>query len=158
MLELARVLGGSYLELDLLYMASSGEEGGCSGSSEYVDSHKEWLTQRVIAVIAFDQVAGSEVCVSAHGSEPLNNLMIDIAESLGYLLRRDDDPDLQLRTGLSDVKPFADLGIPSVYLGGWASDLFYHTRADTPDKCNPNSLKALADIIGATVLELANKA
>jgi aminopeptidase YwaD len=157
LLELARVLGGSCLDADLLYIASSGEEGGCSGSSEYVAAHGEWLSRRAIAAIAFDQVAGSEVCLSAHGSESLNGMMIDVAGSLGYVLRQDDDPALRLRTGLSDVKPFAELGIPSVYLGGWASDLFYHTRADTLEKCNPASLKALADVIGATVLALSAK-
>jgi aminopeptidase YwaD len=154
LLELARVLGASCSKVDLLYIASSGEEGGCSGSLEYVAAHSEWLGRRAIAAIAFDQVAGSEVCLSAHGSEALNCLMIDVAGSLGYRLRRDDDPALRLRTGLSDVKPFAELGIPSVYLGGWASDLFYHTPADTPDKCNPNALKALADVIKAAVLVL----
>jgi carboxypeptidase Q len=158
LLELARVLGSSCLGVDLLYFASSGEEGGCSGSSEYVAAHGEWLARRAIAAIAFDQVAGSEVCLSAHGSESLNKRMVEIAGSMGYMLRRDDDPALHLRTGLSDVKPFAELGIPSVYLGGWASDLFYHTRADTRDKCNPNSLKALADVIGFTVWELAAEA
>lgn len=154
LLELARVLGASGSNVDLLYIATSGEEGGCSGSIDYVAAHKDWLGRRAIAAIAFDQVAGSEVCLSAHGSETLNRLMIDIAGSMGYRLRRDDDPALRLRTGLSDVKPFAELGIPSVYLGGWASDLFYHTPADTPDKCNPNGLKVLADVIRATVLAL----
>lgn len=155
LLELARVLNTQRLPVDLLYIASTGEEAGSFGMIEYVNKHRKWLASRVIAAIAFDQVGGNDVPLSAHGTPPLNQLMIETASAMGFKMRQDDDPERPLRTGLSDVQPFFDLGIPSAYLGGWASDPYYHTCADTADKINPNSLKVLADIIAVTVLRLA---
>lgn len=156
LLELARVFTRvDDLPVDLLYIATTGEEAGSFGAIEYVQKHRKWLEKRAIAAIAFDQVGGNDVPLSAHGTPSLNHLMMTEASSLGYKLRQDDDPELPLRTGLSDVQPFFDIGIPSVYLGGWASDLFYHTKADTIDKLNPNALKVLADIIAASILRLA---
>jgi aminopeptidase YwaD len=158
LLELARVFTHIDLSVDLLFIASTGEEAGSFGAIEYVRKHRHWLEKRAIAAIAFDQVGGNDVPLSAQGTPSLNRLMIKEATALGYKLRRDDDPEFPLRTGLSDVQPFFDLGIPSVYLGGWASDLFYHTKADTIDKLNPNALKVLADIIAASILRLAKDA
>lgn len=154
LLELARVLNAQDLPIDILYIASTGEEAGSFGMIEYVNKHRNWLASRAIAAIAFDQVGGADVPLSAHGTPELNRLLIDTAKAMGFKLRQDDDPERPLRTGLSDVQPFFDLGIPSAYLGGWASDLYYHTCADTPDKINPNALKVLADIIAVTILRL----
>ena len=158
LLELARVFTQIDLSVDLLFIASTGEEAGSFGAIEYVRKHRHWLEKRAIASIAFDQVGGNDVPLSAQGTPSLNRLMIKEATALGYKLRQDDDPELPLRTGLSDAQPFFDLGIPSVYLGGWTSDLFYHTKADTIDKLNPNALKVLADIIAASILRLAKDA
>ena len=155
LLELSRVFSKQTLPIDLLYISSIGEEAGSFGAIEYVNTHKSWLIDRAKAVIAFDQVGGNDVPLSANGSPGLNELMIKTGTGLGYKLRLDNDPELPLRTGLSDVQPFFDIGIPSVYLGGWASDPFYHTIYDTPDKMNPNALKVLADIIAATILRLS---
>lgn len=156
LLELARVFNGMPLDADLLYIATSGEEAGSFGAIEYAEKHRAWLEQRTVAVIGFDQVGGMDVPLSANGTPELNRLFIESADALGFKLRVDNDPECPLRTGLSDVQPFCELGIPSVYLGGWASDLFYHTRADTPDKLNPNALKVLAEIIALTVLRLSH--
>lgn len=157
LLELARVLNSQHLPVDIIYIASTGEEAGSFGMIEYVNRHRNWLVDRAIAAIAFDQVGGNDVPLSAQGNPQLNRLLIETASAMGFKLRQDDDPEKPLRTGLSDVKPFFDLGIPSAYMGGWASDAYYHTCADTPDKINPNSLKVLADIIAVAVLRLAAK-
>lgn len=157
LLELSRVFSKQALPIDLLYISSIGEEAGSFGAIEYVSTHKKWLVNRAKAVIAFDQVGGYDIPLSADGSPSLNELMIKTATDLGYKLRLDNDPELPLRTGLSDVQPFFDIGIQSVYLGGWASDPFYHTIYDTPDKMNPNALKVLADIIAASILCLSDQ-
>ncbi len=158
MLELARVLSKRTWPFDLIYVATVGEEAGSFGAIDYVRQHEVWLARRAMAAIAFDQVGGNDVPLSAHGTPALNDLMLGAASRLGFKLRLDSDPDWPRRTGLSDIRPFFDLGIPSVYLGGWTSDQYYHTMADTFDKVNPNALKALAHVIAATVWALAEKA
>jgi aminopeptidase YwaD len=154
-LELARVFSSMAMPIDLLYIATVGEEAGSFGALDYVERHSDWLAKRAIAVLALDQVAGNEVPLSAHGTTNLNRVLMDAAAGRGYVLRLDNDSERPRRTGLSDARPFFELGIPSIYLGGWTSDLYYHTAADTPDKVNPNALKVLADILALAVLELA---
>lgn len=151
LLELARVLTADPARPNVLYVATTGEEAGSIGAEAFVRSQAEWLRTGVDLAIAFDQIGGNEVFLSAHGSPVLNQRLITAAASAGYLLRADDEPGLGFRTGLSDVQPFAALGIPSAYLGGWTQDPVYHTVADQPGRTSPNALKALGDIIASVV-------
>lgn len=153
LIELARVLTADARRPNVLYVATTGEEAGSIGAEAFARSRADWLRTNVDLAIAFDQIGGTEVFLSAHGSPLLNGALIRAAEENGYLLRRDDAPGLGFRTGLSDVQPFASLGIPSAYLGGWTQDPVYHTAADQPGRTSPNSLKALGDIIARVVCD-----
>ncbi|MEX2183756.1 MAG: M28 family peptidase [Chloroflexota bacterium] len=153
LIELARVLTADARRPNVLYVATTGEEAGSIGAEAFCRSQAEWLRANVDLAIAFDQIGGTEVFLSAHGSPILNEAVIRAAAATGHLLRSDDEPGLGFRTGLSDVQPFAALGIPSAYLGGWTQDPVYHTAADQPGRTSPNSLKALGDIIANMVCD-----
>lgn len=151
LLELARVFAAESDRPNLLYVVTTGEEAGSIGAEAFCRSRAEWLSANVAMAIAFDQIGGNEVYLSAHGTRAVNQRLIEVAEAAGYLLRTDDEPGLGFRTGLSDVQPFANLGVPSAYLGGWTQDPVYHTAADQPGRTSPNALKALGDIIATVV-------
>lgn len=153
LLELARVVSATPGMPPVLLVVTTGEEAGSLGAKAFGEHNAAWLRQRVTSAIAFDQIGGTEAFLSAVGDGALNRRLAEVAIDLGYLLRRDDEVEPPRRTGLADVEPFARLGIPSAYLGGWTQDPVYHTRADLPGAVSMNALKALGDIIAATLLE-----
>jgi aminopeptidase YwaD len=158
LLEIARVLIRRHPDTAALYVVTAIEEAGSIGAAEYGKRNASRLHEQIRAAIAFDQVGGTEAFLSAHGDSALNARLTAVASELGYLLRRDDEPRPALRTGLADVQPFADLGIPSAYIGGWTQDPVYHTAADTLRHVSPNALKALGDTIIRAAVELSREA
>lgn len=151
LLELARVLVATPDIPSILLVVTTGEEAGSFGAKAFGDAHDRLIREELSAAIAFDQIGGTEAFLSAMGDRSLNDRLSTTADRLGFLLRRDDQLSPPRRTGLADVDPFASRGVPSAYIGGWTQDPVYHTSADLPGAVSPNALKALGDVIAATV-------
>jgi Zn-dependent M28 family amino/carboxypeptidase len=103
---------------------------------------------------------GSEIKIVTEGHWPdktirhtpwINRLLLRTARELGYKAEYGT-----CLTGCSDEGRFIDAGVPSAWL--WKpDDPYYHTIEDTADKVNANDLKAITDIVGSTVLQIANR-
>ena len=159
MFEIARVLRNIRPNHTLLFVANGGEEGGEFGIEEYLTSFSAPL-DRIKAVIVLDQVAGADVPLSVKHTRPhsqetletsgwINGLILKHAEQLGYQINcRNVD------IGFADATPFVKANIPASVLTGFWADAWYHTCQDTADKVNANLLKAYAEIVLATILEI----
>lgn len=161
LLELSRILGKHRPKRTIELVSFGAEEVyGQLGSLYYCKAHKQEI-KSVKALINVDMVAvGSEIKVITEGHWPdksirttpwINKHLYRTARKLGYRVEYGT-----CTLGTSDEGRFIDAGVPCGWL--WkADDPFYHTVEDTADKINPNDLKAVADIVGTTVLDLANK-
>jgi len=161
LLELSRILGKQRPKRTIELVSFGAEEVyGQLGSSYYCKAHKQEL-KNVKALVNVDMVAvGSEIKVITEGHWPdksikttpwINKQLYQTARELGYRVEYGT-----CTLGTSDEGRFIDAGVPCGWL--WkADDPFYHTVEDTADKVNPNDLKAVADIVGTTVLDLANE-
>lgn len=161
LLELSRILGKHKPKRTIELVSFGAEEVyGQLGSSYYCKAHKQEL-KSVKALINVDMVAvGAEIKIITEGHWPdksikttpwINKQLYQTAKELGYRVEYGT-----CILGTSDEGRFIDAGVPCGWL--WKpDDPFYHTVEDTADKINPNDLKAVADIVGTTVLDLANK-
>jgi aminopeptidase YwaD len=160
LLELSRILTKQSPKRTIELVSLGAEEFfGQLGSLNYCKLHKEELRD-IKALINIDMVAvGSEIKIITEGHWPdktirhtpwINRLLLRTAKELGYKAEYGT-----CLTGCSDEGRFIDAGVPSAWL--WKpDDPYYHSMEDTADKVNANDLKAVADIVGSTVLQIAN--
>ncbi|MGA8857835.1 MAG: M20/M25/M40 family metallo-hydrolase [Candidatus Bathyarchaeia archaeon] len=161
LLELARVLGKYRVERSVELVSLGAEEVyGQLGSQHYCKAHASELPQ-IDGLINVDMIGvGSEIKIITQGSWPdrprirtdkrLNKLLHDAARALGYRFGYG-----VCTIGTSDEGRFLKAGVPSAWL--WKpDDPCYHSIEDTYDRINPNDLKAVADVVGTAVLQVAN--
>jgi len=160
LIELAHILPNYQLDRSVELMAVGAEEElGSLGSYNYCKMHKNKL-EKIKAVINVDMVAvGSKLKVITEGfwpdrgkletSKEINKLLIEEANKLGYFA------EYGICTfATSDEGRFIDTGVPASWL--WKpDDPYYHSMEDTPDKVNPNDIKAVCEIVKNTVIKLA---
>lgn len=160
LLELAKVLPAYKPKRTIELVASGAEEAlGLLGSYHYCKVHRNEL-KSIKAAINVDMIAvGTKLKIITEGFWPdrgrlkttewLNKLLLNTANNIGYTA------ELGVCShGTSDEGRFIDAGVPAAWL--WKpDDPFYHSLEDTPDKVNPNDVKAVCDIVGYTVLKLS---
>lgn len=161
LLELSRILSKHKPKRTIELVSLGAEEVyGQLGSLNYCRSHKQELKD-IKALVNVDMVAvGSKLKIITEGhwrdksiktTPSLNRLLFQTARKLGYKAEYGT-----CILGTSDEGRFIDAGVPSAWL--WKpDDPYYHTMEDTADKVNANDLKAVADIVASTVLQLANR-
>ncbi|MBS7616651.1 M28 family peptidase [Candidatus Bathyarchaeota archaeon] len=160
LIELARILPNYHLDRSVELMAVGAEEElGSLGSYNYCKMHKNEL-EKIRAVINVDMVAvGSKLKVITEGlwpdkgkletSKEINKLLVEEADKLGYFAEYGI-----CSFATSDEGRFIDAGVPASWL--WKpDDPYYHSMEDTPDKVNPNDIKAVCEIVKNTVIKLA---
>ncbi|MGI6038460.1 MAG: M20/M25/M40 family metallo-hydrolase [Limnochordia bacterium] len=169
MLELAKYFSKREHRHNLVFLSTCAEECACYGMKKYIEAKKDLIYDGVAAFI-IDQVAGGNAGILKQGlkydgefltpteayysSAPeLIDLMVSTAEKMGYILPVYDEKG----GGMGEAGNFIEHGVPSVFLCGYNTDLAYHTPGDGLDKVSANSLKAIAEIICATVLDLDKK-
>jgi aminopeptidase YwaD len=159
LLELARILPNYRLDRTVELMAVGAEEElGSLGSYNYCKMHKNEL-EKIKAVINVDMVAvGSKLKVITEGiwpdkgkletSKEINKLLVEEANHLGYFAEYGI-----CSFATSDEGRFIDAGVPASWL--WKpDDPYYHSTEDTPDKVNPNDIKAVCEIVKNAVIKL----
>ena len=158
LLELARFFSSNPQKRSILVMSNCGEETGLWGAWNFVEDNRAWLVGSLKAMAMVDQIGGMDPMAYGKGTRWLEHMWVEEAEKLGYRLVHCFDPNyVGSPDALGDALPFFEAGIPTAIVGGWPSDFFYHTEADTLDKVCANGIKAVADSAAGLVMRLAGR-
>ncbi len=159
-LEIAHALSKLKPKRSIEFICSTAEEAASPGAWEFVQANKERI-QKMKALINLDMVGvGGSLCLvdggQWHDTEPfsystwLMEKIEDVADELGYYVRR------MTATSTSEETRFHTEGVPVAAF--WKpDDYYYHSKQDTPEKIDANSLKAVSDITAITIWRLANE-
>ncbi|MCM3668117.1 M20/M25/M40 family metallo-hydrolase [Mesobacillus maritimus] len=160
-LELARVMANMPTDTELRFVTFGAEEKGLLGSYHYAGSLSEEDADRIVAHFQMDMVgardaggdhpAGGLIMYTIDGKK---NLVTDLGSAAGARTAADTViPYGQL--GRSDHQPFHELGIPAALFIHSPLESTYHTPDDTLDKIDKNKLQEAAEIVGASVYQIA---
>lgn len=153
LLETAKAFQNEKLQRSMALIFSTGEEGGGFGVQEYLRTYPD-EAKKFKAVINLDMVGeGSKLRLVEKGrkssaekytftSNWLNSLLKETTQELGYHIGE----DITCEYGLADAGHFLDKNIHATWFYK-PDDPYFHTKEDTPDKINPNDLKATGDIV-----------
>ena len=165
-MELARVLKryeGKF-KRSIRFICFACEEIGVTGSTCYVDLHKEEMKDVAIMLnLELGGLANKEgtqhVAFNVFQPPELKGMLEEFGEEIGYPMT------VSTRTGAaSDHWPFYMQGVPTATMGaepsprqlivgrGWG-----HTTADTMDKVDPRNMQEGAMVLARLVLRLANQ-
>ncbi|OCA84164.1 aminopeptidase [Bacillus sp. FJAT-27225] len=160
-LELARVMANMPIDSELRFVTFGAEEAGLLGSYHYAGSLSEQEADRIVAHFQMDMIGSKD----AGGENKANglimytidgkkNLVTDLASAAGARTALGEAvPYGQL--GRSDHEPFHLLGIPAALFIHSPLEPWYHTPADTIDKIDKNKLQETAELVGASVYQIA---
>ncbi len=145
MLELARVLGGTFQpDRTLVFAAFSGEEAGRLGSKHYVHHEKDHPVSEAIAMLNLDSVGRLfDNKLMVLGGESASEWP-HIFRGIGFVT---GIPSVLVREPLdaSDQISFHEAGVPAVQLfSGAHTD--YHRPGDTADKIDADGLVKVAEV------------
>ena len=164
LLEMARVLARRGNNVTYWLVFFDGEEAlqrwsntdGLYGSRHFAQelSAQDTLKQ-VQALILVDMIADAHLDIhrEAHSTPWLSDIVFAEAQRFGYGRYFLNSP----RAIEDDHVPFLELGVPAVDiidLDYGPFNLYWHTRYDTVDKCNPASLAIVARVVLATLAAL----
>jgi Zn-dependent M28 family amino/carboxypeptidase len=162
LIELARVLKDKPREFTYELVFFDGEEawgdwnsGNTFGSRYYVDAaKKDGTLSSIKAMVLLDMIGERRVELRRDmASTPwLNDIVWRVAGELGH-----SSTFVNADTAVEDDHiPFMKAGVPSIDL----IDLDYpawHTADDTLDKCDPQSLKIVGDVVVASLPEIEKR-
>ncbi|HVO77182.1 MAG TPA: M28 family peptidase [Candidatus Bathyarchaeia archaeon] len=152
LLEIARLLGASEPPLGVDLVFFDGEDYGEEGNTnDYLFGSRRYAAslgpERPLAVIVLDMIGRRDVRIplegfSAAASAGLCARIYGIAEKLGVRsFVRSQGPSI-----VDDHLPFIQAGLPAVDLIDFDYP-YWHTLADTPDKCAPESLASVGCVL-----------
>ncbi|OCA84963.1 M28 family peptidase [Pseudobacillus wudalianchiensis] len=160
-LELARVMANMPIDTELRFVTFGSEEKGLLGSYHYAGTLSDKEADRIVAHFQMDMIGSKD----AGGNNKANglimytidgkkNLVTDLASAAGSRTALGEAvPYGQL--GRSDHQPFHELGIPAALFIHSPLEPWYHTPADTIDKIDKNKLQETAEVVGASVYQIA---
>ena len=155
LLELARVLHAKRPAVGVILLFVDGEDWGPSENKMYLGAR--YFAARPgpykpAYAILLDMIGQKDLVIHRElGSETehpeLNNKVWSAAAALGYGAQFPDS----LQGGIGDDHvSFNAAGIPAIDLIDF-DYAYWHTLQDTPDKCSPQSLKAVGDVMAKVV-------
>lgn len=154
-MELARAFASSDREPNrtIIFVVFSCEENGCWGSVNYVNRHRENLSEGCVGMINLDAI-GSEL--TAHNtlwaSESMADFMVDTAEMMDWDIDALDDVDATF----SDYAPFRDIGIPNCWIGDYDHlHPYYHHSNDIIEYMDLEKLQRAIEYAGTATHRLA---
>lgn len=161
LIELARALKGRKNEVPIELLFLDGEEafgewdsGNTFGSRHYVDAARKAGTLKEMGALVLVDMIGEKNPVFKR-EEASTPWLVDAIWSAARKLNR--------REFVADVTPISDDHLPFLEAGIPAADIidldypddmtrrFWHTAEDTLDKCSPDSLKAVGDVLLAAL-------
>ncbi|AZU62020.1 M28 family peptidase [Neobacillus mesonae] len=160
-LELARVMANMPIDTELRFVTFGSEELGLLGSYHYAGTLSDEEADKIVAHFQMDMIGSKD----AGGDNKANglimytidgkkNLVTDLASAAGARTALGEIvPYGQL--GRSDHQPFHELGIPAALFIHSPLEPWYHTPADTIDKIDKQKLQETAEIVGASVYQIA---
>jgi Zn-dependent M28 family amino/carboxypeptidase len=158
MLEVARAFTlGERPKRSLLFIAFDGEEIGLLGSREFVRKPTV-KDESLVAMVNMDMVSrGSDDDIWVCGSNDSSAMKaaLEAAAPIAELTLH-YEKDREWRHS-SDHGPFADAGIPFLYLGV-LDHVDYHKPGDSADKVSATLMERVARLIYSTTLNVANAA
>jgi glutaminyl-peptide cyclotransferase len=161
-LELARVLKARRPEVGVIFMLFDGEDIGPKIDNMFLGSKhfaKNMGTYRPERMILLDMVGDAQLSIpkekySLNSDRALMDRVWATAARLGYGAHF---PNREGTYILDDHIPMQEAGVPSINLIDFeypdASHRYWHTLADTPDKCSPRSLEAVGRTVQAVIME-----
>lgn len=161
LIELANNLKGIDTRNDIRFVWFDGEEAGLLGSRAYVADNPADMP-RTIAMLNMDMVGSpfGDIGVGLGANTP-----IGMAQAMNGILARTglQGAVRSERHTRSDHASFDRVGVPAFDFGVAVKTLAhddpnYHSPRDTIDKINSQVLEGYGDLIGATVLDFANRA
>jgi Zn-dependent M28 family amino/carboxypeptidase len=152
LLEIARLLGEAEPPVGVDLVFFDGEDWGAEGRiDDYLLGSKHFATHlrgyRPRAVIVVDMVGERGAAFPVEGfsqsaAPDLCNDLLSIAARLGVSqFRREPGSSI-----IDDHVPFIQEGLPAIDIIDFEYP-YWHTLADTPDKCSPESLGAVGAVI-----------
>ncbi|MEI5907427.1 M20/M25/M40 family metallo-hydrolase [Bacillus spongiae] len=158
-LEIARVMANMQTDTEIRFVTFGAEELGLLGSYHYVSTLEEEEIDNIVAQFQMDMVgskdsggdheAGGLIMYTIDGER---NTVTDLGAAAGA---RTSEVIPYGQLGRSDHQPFYEVGIPAALFIHAPVEDSYHTPADTIDKIDKNKLKQTADIVGASVYQIA---
>ncbi|MFJ7859112.1 M28 family peptidase [Peribacillus sp. NPDC097206] len=159
-LELARILAKTPIDTEIRFMTFGAEERGLVGSSFYANSLPKSDVDRMVAHFQMDMIGGRDAGADnpaggliMYTIDGKKNLVTDLGSSAGARTMDVAIPFGQL--GRSDHQPFHELGIPSALFIHSPVEPWYHQPTDTLDKISKEKLQQAAEIVGASVYQIA---
>lgn len=160
-LELARVMAKTPIDTELRFVTFGSEEKGLLGSSHYASTLSEEEADRIVAHFQMDMIgsrdaggdhpAGGLIMYTIDGKK---NLVTDLGSAAGARTAAAETIPMG-KLGRSDHEPFHMLGIPAALFIHSPLEPWYHTPGDTIDKIDKNKLQETAEIVGASVYQIA---
>ncbi|UFJ39019.1 M28 family peptidase [Brevibacillus humidisoli] len=152
-LELARVLADVPIDTELRFITFGAEESSLMGSFAYVESLTDAERERIVGVFQLDMVgskdSGELMMYTADGQKNLITDMAAVASShFSDVLHYGQEAG-------SDHLPFHLAGIPAGLFTHAPREPWYHSPNDTIEHISRDKIKQVAQIIGASVYEVA---
>ncbi|WP_421381706.1 M28 family peptidase [Bacillus salacetis] len=154
-LELARILAKTPTDTEIRFLTFGAEEKGLVGSYHYASTLTEEEVNNTVAHFQMDMIgskdAGDLIMFTPDGEK---NLVTDLGAAAGARISEVVDYG---ELGRSDHVPFYNLGIPAALFIHAPLEPWYHTPEDTIDHISKEKLQQVAEIVGASVYQIARK-
>ena len=155
MLELARVMGRSQPDRNILFVAFSGEEAGRLGSKHYAKHATEYPVEKSIGMLNLDTVGRlfdkQLMVLGADSATEWPHIFRGIGFVTGIQTVMVSEP-----LDASDQISFHEAGVPAVQLFSGPT-LDYHRPGDTADKIDADGLVKVAEVSKQVVEYLASR-
>lgn len=160
LLELARVFHAKRPDIGVVLLFVDGEDWGPGENRMYLGSIYFAQNPGVYKpnyAILLDMIGQKNLIVkreiySQQVHPEIDDKVWSAASALGYTQQFPPDPNaLQGPIG-DDHQPFNNAGIPAIDLIDFDYP-YWHTLQDTPDKCDPQSLKVIGDVMAKVIYD-----
>lgn len=159
-MAVAKILKEDAIELEnteFMVVLSGSEEAGLRGAKRFAAAHKEEYNDVETVVIPFETLREKEFL--SVFERDLNMTVACDRQLLALIMKAGKNVGVDMKVGMvelgsTDAAAFTQAGFKSVCIGGMDHDLkpYYHTRRDTYDNLDPETIGLALDIALETVL------
>jgi len=142
---------------ELMVVLSGSEEAGLRGAKRFAAAHQDMKNDVETIIIPFETIREKDFLsvftrdlnMTVKTDEKLTDLIIKAGKNVGVELKKG-----MVELGSTDAAAFTQAGFKSVCIGGMDHNLkpYYHTRRDTYDNLDPETLGMALDVAVETVV------